>query len=875
MKLIKCHIENFGKISDFTYDFTDGLNEICQDNGWGKSTLAGFIRVMLYGFDNEGKRDELENERRKFKPWQGGVYGGSLVFETDGKKYLAERTFGVKVSDDTFSLRNFETNMECHDFSSNLGEDIFKIDAASFKRTILISQNDCEVIVTDGIHAKMGNLVDATDDINNYDTVIKEFQKKLNEMTPSRKTGSIHKLKEQLAEKKNELRNIKDIRDSLGRIAALKNEQKGLLEKLASEMKSIADKQRALSEYMEKAAVKEEYVKLAAECNERKNALKKQEEFFVKGVPTRQEIEDVTAKKTALNTISEQRNEYRLTEEEQSELKRLQQRFRQYVPAKEDIADIYKTNDELKELEKKHSSIELSESDRDNYNREKEYFDSNYIDEAKISGYIRNFSIYQEKRAGLATKKYRLEDLQEKRRMEREQAAKNMMRSAMYIPILGLILIAAGICVFTVAPNIGPVVAGTGIIIFVIGILRYFGRKKNIRTMAEESYPIEEEIREDEKTIVEIGDSIRDFFEKMDIIYDEPTVQEQLYTLKNRYLDYVKLCARVEDAKACDRSHDIEEHIKKIRDFLIKFYDDSECSEDVFGALIHRLSDEAAAYNTLSKKEVRYRELAGKEDEIRNEIKNFKLKYDVSDDIGQVSSHFQEYLHCKSEYDRSESLINKFKENNDVDLLMALERPQGDDSLEELSQRAADIQEKLRQINKNILDYDKQSEGLTERLDELEELSDEIAEEEKQLTDEVKKYSLITKTKECMEAAKISFTAKYVEPVKSGFEKYYGMISTDDRVYNIDADSNITIYEAGMQRNSRFLSRGLKDLTGVCMRMALVDAMYREEKPFMIFDDPFVNLDAEKTEGGMRFLQDISADYQVIYFTCHPARTLL
>ena len=53
MKLIRCHIENFGKLSDFTYDFSEGCNTICEENGWGKSTLASFLRVMLCGFRNE------------------------------------------------------------------------------------------------------------------------------------------------------------------------------------------------------------------------------------------------------------------------------------------------------------------------------------------------------------------------------------------------------------------------------------------------------------------------------------------------------------------------------------------------------------------------------------------------------------------------------------------------------------------------------------------------------------------------------------------------------------------------------------------------------------------------------------------------------
>lgn len=47
MRLISCTIENFGKLNNVTYDFTNDCNTICEDNGWGKSTLASFIRVMF------------------------------------------------------------------------------------------------------------------------------------------------------------------------------------------------------------------------------------------------------------------------------------------------------------------------------------------------------------------------------------------------------------------------------------------------------------------------------------------------------------------------------------------------------------------------------------------------------------------------------------------------------------------------------------------------------------------------------------------------------------------------------------------------------------------------------------------------------------
>ena len=71
MKILSCYINNFGILSDREFVFNDGLNEICEDNGWGKSTLTSFIRVMLYGFENEAAKIKAGRERYAFKPWQG------------------------------------------------------------------------------------------------------------------------------------------------------------------------------------------------------------------------------------------------------------------------------------------------------------------------------------------------------------------------------------------------------------------------------------------------------------------------------------------------------------------------------------------------------------------------------------------------------------------------------------------------------------------------------------------------------------------------------------------------------------------------------------------------------------------------------------
>ena len=48
----------------------------------------------------------------------------------------------------------------------------------------------------------------------------------------------------------------------------------------------------------------------------------------------------------------------------------------------------------------------------------------------------------------------------------------------------------------------------------------------------------------------------------------------------------------------------------------------------------------------------------------------------------------------------------------------------------------------------------------------------------------------------------------------------------------------------------------------------VVETKYKEEKPFLIFDDPFVNLDDNNIKGSMKLLDETAKNYQVIYFTC-------
>ena len=171
MKPIRCHIENFGVLSDFDFTFEEGLTTICQSNGFGKSTFAAFMKAMFYGFPRTGARNIVENERKRYDPWQGGKYGGYLEFEAKGTSDRVTRYFGKTAAKDTFSLLDLTNRQSSTAYSEKLGEELFQLDADSFTRSTYVPQLSVrDMEATTSIRTKLSNLVDDTNDLSNYDT---------------------------------------------------------------------------------------------------------------------------------------------------------------------------------------------------------------------------------------------------------------------------------------------------------------------------------------------------------------------------------------------------------------------------------------------------------------------------------------------------------------------------------------------------------------------------------------------------------------------------------------------------------------------------------------------------------------------------------
>lgn len=743
MKLIRCHIENFGKLHDYSVDFADGANIICEENGWGKSTFAAFVRAMFYGLEGERKRSIEENEVARYTPWQGGVFGGSLTFEVDKKQYTVTRTFG-KTND--FELRDAETNLVSNDFTSKLGEEIFKVNRESFMRTVFIGQADCGTSSTDDINAKIGALTDNSDDLSNFETANKKLTDIMNSLNPRRVTGSISKRKNEITELERKVSVGNGIPEAIIKIQEKIKEKTLEYNRVKAEIHAVREEQSRVSKMQSAMAKKEQWETLKNTCKIRNEEMQAVKKNFPKEIPDIAIVEEKQANCSAMEKACERVSTYAMTELEETELSQLQTVFMRETPTETAINEMLSSAQRLTSLRKELLIERLT-----------------------------------------------------------EQKAKNHPM----LLILGLILAVIGVLITVAVSKVpGIIVIIAGIVLAIVGV---FTHKKK-PTVEEKPEQIEAE---------ELSEKINSFLLSYGFGADEEKYINDLHELKRKISRYAYLKEKKENLKKA--SADVESNKNQILDFFVKY--------------------------------------------------GFEPTHSMQTQLVKIRDDIQDYNDAKRLYDEVAGQLETFEKETDMAILTT-NIPEGKiPSLTELNQKLSNLADAREACYQEIEEYNDNLEDLQEQYDEWEENKLRLEETRIIQGEEQQKYDYVVQAQKYLGSAKESLTARYTAPIFDSFTKYYEIItnSTSEQL-RIDANTNITVVEQGKQRETNTLSSGYRDLIGVCLRVALVDAMYEAESPVLIMDDPFTNLDDKKMAAAKEFLKQISEKYQIIYFTCSDAR---
>lgn len=175
VKISNLHIQAFGKLEDVTLAFSPGMNLYAGDNEFGKSTILSFIRAMFYGFPQRGPARMKDYDRRKFIPWNGRSFGGSITFTHEGNAYLLEKTFMKKRADDRLSLTLLPSGQKVDLAQMEVGEYLFRISESEFVNTVFVGQLSSNILTTDKdtgmVSDRLANLADTGSELYSREVI--------------------------------------------------------------------------------------------------------------------------------------------------------------------------------------------------------------------------------------------------------------------------------------------------------------------------------------------------------------------------------------------------------------------------------------------------------------------------------------------------------------------------------------------------------------------------------------------------------------------------------------------------------------------------------------------------------------------------------
>ena len=828
MRIVHCDIENFGILSDKHYDFENGLTSFCRENGEGKTTLAAFLKAMLYGLPTDGKRLGF-NDRRHYAPFNSGKFGGSLKIEKDGRIYTVTRTFDRK--SETKDEVKLYIGADEQPLPENIGVFFFGMNKESFERTVFIGAEDIEISTTSDISAKLSGYVDNS---------AVSYDKALKTLTDARKSikgrqGSQKPILSQLERKMDAMKT--EINAEAENYAGLDGDYTKRND-LAQEIKKNEKELSRLNEIRFVLGNWEHYDTILKNAVEAENKLSEIGKAYPKGLPEVQEIShlDKSAQKMSeLNTTLKMS-----VFKNADELERLENIFKSGIPTEEEIT---RAESALEEMRSVTAKIQAAEEKSPTPHQQE--LISRFAGKEPSDALI-------EKADGYVTEAAR------KRRELDELSEMSETQSHSPIPlVLGIIFVIAGLALallWNIAVGIAIMVIGSAIL--VVALLKS-GRKAD---NSAQKAALKAGIGECEDSLNEIlvpygyfskngvtaalAEFKNDFEEYKDLILQRENSEKKIGDMKKRYAE----CKNVHDSFFRPFSAEFEDihALKQSIKTLGNLRDEKKDREEECKKLRTELTAQKTSFDDIIKKYG----LNADEDDLINKLERDRQNFDTFSGTAKKAREQAE------EYKADKHLEVRPTEPADESMVQALGASISDDRTV-----LAKLDETIKQKEESIRSVD-------EKNAEFLQLKDEYAEY-------AEKHRLVSAAESFLMQAEQQLRDKYVGPVENDCRKYASQVeSTLGEKVVMDKEYHIYFEKDGLNREISHLSTGQRTLAALCFRLALTDNMFPQNRPFLILDDPFTGLDDKHLKKAAELVKTLADDRQIIYFCAHESRMI-
>ncbi len=830
MKILNCHIDGFGRFIDTDFSFEDGLNTLCRKNGFGKTTLAVFIKAMLYGLPATTKRDLKENERKHYKPWRASVYGGAMELEANGRRYRIERRFGAKEKDDTLTVYDLETGKVTDILTDCPGDALFEVDAEGFERSIYISQRAPHAkLNTPTIQSKLGALLDDSEDLGDYQSAYDLLLQRARSYQTTGERGSIYDLKRSLARKDEEIAASEAAALSAAtlreEIALHEKEKREAQESLAEIKKENARRASQNEVVRRQAEAQNDYWRLseAVGVSEKREAALLA--FFGGQVPSDETLSEMEAALLSYEAAEGALAAHVLSEDLADRRESLRKKYRN-APLSRSLLIGFRESLQL--LREKERALTLSAPKPD-------------------AEWEKNRVRFEEM---TSEKRERIEALQASLTSEGGKGRRS--KPALLLPsIIG--------AVFFLVLSLGFFFASLPVLAFVsLGLLAASATLAAV--LASKSGKAEEN-----EALLRLKELLLPF----GVL---PTLADVRVFL-HEYDSFIK---KEEALAAEEKAHAQSKAL--LDDAFAEFASTlAPYGEGFFEEVLEAMGQDLAVLESIEAEEKGIKEKRERAEAVfSTEKKRLALLVEPYP-ISNLS-----YRQLLSELRTKRALLDEVRRQltEGREALTAFCEQKGfygeaampDTPQEELALLdEAPVLLTIEELTAAIAAKDKEATFLEDKA-----FYTEIHKEEKKrlaeaLAEEESTYRALEAARELLTAAKESLSTRYLSGMEESFANRMAALSTDTLPYHFDTELSLSAEKEGARRPTDLLSTGEADLALFAARIALVDTIFKKEAPVLILDDPFVNLDKENLARANALLQALAKEMQILYFVCREA----
>lgn len=888
MRLVSCYIAHFGKIKDFSYQFNEGFNPILEENGWGKTTFSVFIKAMFYGMEYSPNTKKKLMERKHYLPWDGSLCGGNIVFCVKDRTYRIERSFGKTDKEDFFALYDQTTGLESQDYSQDIGQELFKVDRDSFEKSVYVPQQALATAMTDSLNAKMGDLTAAKNDISNFDNAYKALKDAKAEYTRNSKVnpGKLYAIK-------NEINACREDYEKLPGIEEGYEAQSRLMEAKQKKLQELTDQKNILVEQIQLQSQREQelgaYRTYKENLKKEEATLEELDNFFAAGIPDGEELS--LLEQTERDMALQEQNLRTLEDSRSPVTAAMAEAFADKIPDDSQFALWNNTATKLSELRAKASHAKLSEDSAKLLSDLKYFFDKLLPTDEQLSKVEKAATQITGLNALIDQTRDRLRELKAEYAAEAKlKKQKGGNTFTIVLAVLAILFALSGIVFSRYMVSRDGLIITLGFFILAVASIvgMIFLNKRHKRQETDQANEYEEEIQTVEEELQDYCSQVEELKRLCDsflshfLLTRADTLQENVYEIRRKLDQYKHL---MEEEKAHQSLED--ETTDQLADLQLELYTQLQPFAAAYNINLYDMGGEYNFLAQLKKDADKYTRYLEEEKliarhkesiEIMNgQIQAFLSRYPVKADA-QISEQLHEISDKASHYRAIADRIQALKKNiEDFEAAHAID--QEVKSVDDLQSQQVELDQQIVELNRQII---QEKENMSKNADEIERLSD-ISEQLERLEATEQEYkaqaNLLEMTADLLQRSKESFLSRYMAPLQQGLHKYLKLIEPEDKSleydpedFELDMDLNIKLSYQGASKKADYLSTGYQDLLALCSRLALVDLLYSDEKPILILDDPFTNMDQDKIEKALEIVKTIAKDRQTIYFTCHESR---